>query len=97
MDVVRDVAEALGRRLRADTGDIEEFEADGFEALVKAVRDYDSSKGPLTPYIVLRCRGAMIDGLRKKMLISRKDREAGVSEPAVISLDVEVADGVRLF
>src|SRR6266480_2632649 len=32
MDEVRDVAEALGRRLRADPNDIEEFQADGFEA-----------------------------------------------------------------
>ena len=97
MDVVRGVARGLARRLRADAIDIEECEADGFEALVKALRDYDSSKGPLTPYIVLRCRGAMIDGLRKKMLTSRAERAAQVTEPAVLSLDHEIKEGVRLL
>lgn len=97
MDVVRGVARGLARRLRADSIDLEECEADGFEALVKALRQHDSSKGPLVPYIVLRCRGAMIDGLRKKMLITRNDRADGVVEPAVISLEHEVEEGVRLL
>ncbi len=72
-------------------------EADGFEALVKALHNHDSSQGPLMPYIVLRCRGAMIDGLRKKMLISRNDRAKGVTEPEVVSLEHEVEEGVRLL
>jgi RNA polymerase sigma factor (sigma-70 family) len=97
MDVVRGVARALARRLRADTVDIEEFEADGFEALVKVLHDYDRMKGPVLPYIVLRCRGAMIDGLRKRMLISRADHVAGVTEPIVISLEQELEDGVRVL
>jgi RNA polymerase sigma factor (sigma-70 family) len=97
MAVVRGVARALARRLRVDTVDIEEFEADGFEALVKVLHDYDSVKGPLLPYIVLRCRGAMIDGLRKRMLISRADHVAGVREPVVISLEQELEDGVRVL
>ena len=79
MDLVRAVARALARRLRADAVEIEELEADGFEALVKARNDYDASKGPLEPYIVLRCRGAMIDGLRRRSLISRGDRAAGIA------------------
>lgn len=97
MDVVRGLARGLARRLRADSIDIEECEADGFEALVKALHYHDSSQGPLMPYIVLRCRGAMIDGLRKKMLISRNDRAKGITEPAVISLEHEVEEGVRLL
>jgi RNA polymerase sigma factor (sigma-70 family) len=97
MDVVRDVARKLARRLRHATVDLDDLEADGFEALVKALRDYDSSRGPLTPYIVLRCRGAMNDGLRKRMLLSRRDRDAGATEPAVVSLEHEVSDGLRLI
>lgn len=97
MDVVRGLARGLAWRLRADSIDIEECEADGFEALVKALHNHDNSKGPLMPYIVLRCRGAMIDGLRKKMLISRNDRAEGVTEPAVLSLEQEDAEGVRLL
>jgi RNA polymerase sigma factor (sigma-70 family) len=97
MDVVRGLARGLARRLRSDSIDIEECEADGFEALVKALRDHDTSKGPLMPYIVLRCRGAMIDGLRKKMLVSRNDQAKGVTEPEVISLEHEVEEGVRLL
>lgn len=83
MDVVRGLARGLARRLRTDAVVIEELEADGFEALVKALKDYESSKGPLVPYIILRCRGAMTDGLRRRMLITREDRRAGVTEPAV--------------
>jgi RNA polymerase sigma factor (sigma-70 family) len=97
MDVVRGVARGLARRLRVDAVDIEELEADGFEALVKALNDHESSKGPLVPYIILRCRGAMIDGLRRRMLITREDHRAGVTEPAVVSLEDEVADGIRLL
>jgi RNA polymerase sigma factor (sigma-70 family) len=92
MDVVRRVARSLGRRLPADTADLEELEADGFEALVRAVRDYDDSKGPLIPYIILRCRGAMVDGLRRKMSSRRSEREKGVK---VLSLE-HVCEGVRL-
>jgi RNA polymerase sigma factor (sigma-70 family) len=96
MDAVRGVARALARRLRPGTADVEEFEADGFEALVKALRDYNAAKGPLLPYIAVRCRGAMIDGLRTRMLISRTDRASGVAEPVVISLEHELTDGVRV-
>jgi len=94
MDVVREVARSLAARLRSDTVELEELEADGFEGLVKAMRDYDSAKGPLIPYIVLRCRGAMIDGLRRRMWISRTQRAVGVTEPTVIPLDHEVAGGM---
>src|SRR5438034_2557220 len=59
MGAVRQVARSLHSRLRADTIDLEELEADGFEALVRVIRDYDSSKGSLDRYIALRCRGAM--------------------------------------
>jgi RNA polymerase sigma factor (sigma-70 family) len=97
MDVVREVARGLARRLRYATVEIEDLEADGFEALVKALDDYDSSKGSLNAYIVLRCRGAMIDGLRRKMLVGRRARERGASEPAVLSLEDEVSDGLRLI
>jgi RNA polymerase sigma factor (sigma-70 family) len=97
MEVVSDVARNLARRLRYASVDVEELEADGYEALVKALRDYDSSKGPLVPYIVLRGRGAMIDGLRKKMLLSRRDREDGATEPTVVSLEYEVSEGLRLI
>src|SRR5919204_3677328 len=97
MDVVREVARGLARRLRYATVEIEDLEADGFEALVKALDDYDSSKGSLNAYIVLRCRGAMIDGLRRKMLVGRRARERGASEPAVLSLEDEVSDRLRLI
>lgn len=96
MDVVRQVAGCLRRRLRADTVDLEELEADGFEALVRAVRDYDPSKGPLTPYIVVRCRGAMIDGLRRKMLSSRTDRAQGIEEPVLLSLEHKLGEDLRV-
>jgi RNA polymerase sigma factor (sigma-70 family) len=93
MDVVRRVARSLRRRLPPDTADLEELEADGFETLVRAVRDYDHSKGPLIPYIVLRCRGGMIDGLRRKMSSKSSDPEQRVK---VLSLEHEVRDGLRV-
>ena len=54
MDVVRRIASSLRRRLPPGRAELEELEADGFEALVRALRVYHSSKGPLIPYIVLR-------------------------------------------
>src|ERR1051326_4015153 len=97
MDVVREVARSLAGRLRPGTVELEELEADGFEGLVKALDDYDGGKGPLVPYVVLRCRGAMIDGLRRKTMTSRRARAAGVAEPQMLSLEREVDDGVRLM
>ena len=97
MEVVRGVARALVRRLRAEAIDIEEVEADGFEGLVRALHDYDSSKGPAVPYIILRCRGAMIDGLRRRAATTRRDRASGISEPLVISLEQELGDGLRVL
>jgi RNA polymerase sigma factor (sigma-70 family) len=96
MHLVRRVAYSLHRRLRVDTVDVEELQADGFEALVRAVRDYDPAKGPLIAYIVLRCRFAMIDGLRKRMLISRSDHAKGVAEPVVVSLEQSVGEDLRI-
>ncbi len=96
MDVVRHVASSLRRRLRTDTVDLEELEADGFEGLVRAMRHYDASKGPLIPYIVLRCRGAMIDGLRRRMLTTRSEQARGDERPIVLSLEHEVGDGLRI-
>jgi RNA polymerase sigma factor (sigma-70 family) len=93
MDVVRRLARSLGRRLPAQAIDLEELEADGFEALVRAVRDYDDSKGPLIPYIILRCRGAMVDGLRRKMSTRHSAREKGVK---MLSLEHHMCEGVRL-
>jgi RNA polymerase sigma factor (sigma-70 family) len=97
MDVVREVARSLAARLKTCTVDVEELEADGFEGLVKALDDYDSEKGPLVPYVVVRCRGAMIDGLRRKMRTSRRARAGGVEERQVLSLDHEVDEGLRLM
>jgi two-component system, NarL family, response regulator DesR len=96
MGAVRQVARSLQSRLRADTADIEELEADGFEALVRALRDYDPSKGSLKRYIVLRCRGAMIDGLRRRMLSTRTQRANGVKEPVLLSLEQEVAEDMSI-
>jgi len=96
MDLVRRIAYSLHRRLRVDTVDVEELQADGFEALVRAVRDYDPSKGPLIAYIVLRCRGAMIDGLRQRMLITRSDHAKGVAEPVLVSLEQSVGEDLRI-
>jgi RNA polymerase sigma factor (sigma-70 family) len=61
-----------------------------------AIRDYDSAKGPLDRYVALRCRGAMIDGLRKRMLSTRPQRANGVEEPVVLSLQHELTDDLRL-
>jgi DNA-directed RNA polymerase specialized sigma subunit len=47
MRAVRQVARSLRSRLRTDTVDLEELEADGFEGLVRALHDYDPMKGPL--------------------------------------------------
>jgi RNA polymerase sigma factor (sigma-70 family) len=96
MATVRQVARSLRSRLRADTVDLEELEADGFEALVHALRDYDSSKGSLDGYIGLRCRGAMIDGLRHRMLSTRSQRANGVKEPILLSLEHELAEDLRV-
>lgn len=96
MATVRQVARSLQSRLRADTVDLEELEADGFEALVRALRDYDSSKGSLDGYIALRCRGAMIDGLRRRMLSTRSQRANGVAEPTLLSLEHELAEDLRI-
>lgn len=97
MEVVREVARSLAGRLKSSAVDLEELEADGFEGLVKALVDYDSAKGPLVPYVVVRCRGAMIDGLRRKTMTSRRARAAGVAEPQVLSLEHEVDPGMRLM
>jgi RNA polymerase sigma factor (sigma-70 family) len=96
MTAVRQVARSLRSRLRTDTVDLEELEADGFEALVRAVRDYDPSKGPLRNYVVLRCRGAMIDGLRRRMLSTRTQRANGVEEPVLLSLEHHLAQDARI-
>lgn len=96
MAAVRQVARSLRSRLRTDTVDLEELEADGYEALVRAVRDYDPSKGPLRNYVVLRCRGAMIDGLRRRMLSTRTQRANGVEEPVLLSLEHELARDLRI-
>jgi RNA polymerase sigma factor (sigma-70 family) len=96
MGAVRQVARSLGSRLRADTVDLEELEADGFEALVRALRDYDPSKGSLNGYIALRCRGAMIDGLRRRMLSTRSQRANGVEEPTLLSLEHELGEDLRV-
>jgi RNA polymerase sigma factor (sigma-70 family) len=94
MDLVRRLACSLRRRLPQELVDLEELQADGFEALVRASRDYDPSKGPFVPYALMRCRGAMIDGLRRRMLTSRTDRERGVEEPKLVSLEQPVGDDV---
>lgn len=96
MRAVRQVARSLWCRLPAGSVELEELEADGFEALVRAVRDYDSSRGPLGRYVVVRCRGAMIDGLRQKMLSTRTQRASGVEEPVLVSLEHELTDDLRL-
>src|SRR5262249_49955683 len=96
MGVGREVARSLAGRLR-ECGDVEELDADGFEGLVKALDDYDSEKGPLVPYVVVRCRGAMIDGLRRKTMTSRRARASGVEEPQMLSLEHEVDGGLRLM
>jgi RNA polymerase sigma factor (sigma-70 family) len=96
MGEVSQIARSLWSRLPAGTAELEELEADGFEALVRAVRDYDPSKGPLAHYVVVRCRGAMIDGLRRKMLSTRTQRANGVAEPVVLSLEHEVAEDLRI-
>jgi RNA polymerase sigma factor (sigma-70 family) len=96
MQPVRQVARSLWSRLPAGTAELEELEADGFEALVRAAHDYDSSKGPLDRYVLLRCRGAMIDGLRRRMLITRTQRANGVEEPVLLSLQHDLTDDLRL-
>jgi RNA polymerase sigma factor (sigma-70 family) len=96
MEVVRRVARSLRRRLPPELVDLEELQADGFEALVRATRDYDPSKGPIVPYVVLRSRGAMIDGLRRRMLISKADRAQGVKEPVMVSLEQPIGDDLRV-
>jgi RNA polymerase sigma factor (sigma-70 family) len=96
MGTVRTIARSLRSRLRTDTVELEELEADGYEGLVWAVNDYDASKGPLAGYIFVRCRGAMIDGLRRRMLSSRTQQANGFHEPLVLSLDETVADGLMI-
>ncbi len=96
MGLVRQVARALRSKLRTDSVDLEELEADGFEGLVRALRDYDPMKGPLLAYIGLRCRGAMIDGLRRRMLSTRAQRSDGINEPLLLSLEQTAADDLRL-
>lgn len=93
---VRQLARSLWTRLPAGSVELEELEADGFEALVRAARDYDSAKGSLDRYVVMRCRGAMIDGLRKRMLSTRTQRANGAEEPVLVSLQHELADDLRL-
>ena len=83
-------------RLPAHSVDVEDLEADGFEALVRALRDYDASKGSLERYIVVRCRGAMIDGLRRRMLSTRSQRANGLKEPVLLSLDHQVSEDLRV-
>jgi RNA polymerase sigma factor (sigma-70 family) len=96
METVRQVARSLRLRLPADAVELEELEADGFEALARALHHYDASKGQLSSYVVVRCRGAMIDGLRRRMLITRTQMANGVREPVVLSLDYEVADNLSI-
>lgn len=96
MPAVRQIARSLRARLRTDTVDLEELEADGYEALVRAVRDYDPRKGSLRNYVVLRCRCAMIDGLRRRMLSTRTQRANGVREPVLLSLEQEQTHDMRV-
>jgi RNA polymerase sigma factor (sigma-70 family) len=96
MGAVRQVARSLQSRLPASTADLEELEADGFEALVRALRDFDPAKGSLGRYIAVRCRGAMIDGLRRRMLSTRTQRANGVKEPTMVSLDQEIGEDLRV-
>ena len=96
MGAVRQVARSLQLRLPANTVDLEELEADGFEALVRALRDYDPSKGSVDHYIVVRCRGAMIDGLRRRMLSTRSQRANGVKEPVLLSLEHQLSEDLRV-
>jgi RNA polymerase sigma factor (sigma-70 family) len=96
MPTVRQVARSLRARLRGNTVDLEELEADGYEALVRAVRDYDPRKGSLRNYVVLRCRYAMIDGLRRRMLSTRAQRANGVQEPVLLSLEQEQTHDMRI-
>jgi len=95
MELVRRVARSLWRRLPAELVDLEELEADGFEGLVRALRAYDSAKGPLCPYILLRCRGAMIDGLRRRQPAKRVDGTNQLHGP-LLSLAQEVCEGLRV-
>jgi RNA polymerase sigma factor (sigma-70 family) len=96
MRAVRQVARSLRSRLRTDTVDLEELEADGFEGLVRALHDYDPTKGPLLQYICLRCRGAMIDGLRRRMLSTRTQRTNGIDEPLLLPLEQVTAEDLRI-
>jgi len=96
MGTVRTMARSLRSRLRIDTVELEELEADGYEGLVRAVNDYDASKGPFVHYVFVRCRGAMIDGLRRRMRSTRTQRANGFQEPLVVSLDATVADGFSI-
>jgi RNA polymerase sigma factor (sigma-70 family) len=93
MDVVRQVARSVRRRLPPHSVDLEELEADGFEGLVRAMRDYDATKGELAPWIVLRCRGAMLDGLRRRMANGSSTRAPGTAPPVLVSLESEQAGG----
>src|SRR5215211_7847866 len=96
MRAVRQVARSLRSRLRTDTVDLEELEADGFEGLVRALHDYDPTKGPLLQYLCLRCRGAMIDGLRRRMLSTRTQRTNGIDEPLLLPLEQVTAEDLRI-
>jgi RNA polymerase sigma factor (sigma-70 family) len=95
MEVVRRVARSLWRRLPAELVDLEEVEADGFEGLVRARQAYDPVKGPLIPYIVLRSRGAMIDGLRRRQSNQPRDGTADAEHP-LLSLTQELCEGLRV-
>jgi RNA polymerase sigma factor (sigma-70 family) len=96
MDVVRQVAASLQKRLPSDRVEVEELQADGFEALVKALRDHDPSRGPLTPYVIVRCRGAMLDGLRRRAWTSRGDRAEGASDAELLSLEQPLGENRRI-
>lgn len=96
MGVVRQLARSLQSQLRTHRVDLEELEADGYEALVRAVNDYDPAKGALLNYVVVRSRGAMIDGLRRRRLSTRTQNANGLPEPVVVSLDYEVAENLSI-
>lgn len=70
---------------------LEDFVADATEGLVRAAVSYDPNGGAtFATWAWNKMDWAITDGMRRMALTSRRDRELGVRDPTVASLDAEL-------
>lgn len=87
-------AAAIMQRRISFAGDVEEMAADAAVAGVRAVRSWKPEAGMrLEPYVWIRMRGDIIDGLRRRGHVSRGDMEKVQAARKAGELGYESLDG----